>query len=83
MAVGRDAADVALTTIFGPHRLAKFVVWTDEVKEARCSRPTSADHNVTRAFSCLVNVPRRNGQAKPGGVTPAGRCEIKAQATKT
>ena len=33
MAVGRDAADVALTTIFGQHRVAKFLVRTDEVKE--------------------------------------------------
>jgi transglutaminase-like putative cysteine protease len=28
---GRDAVDVALTTSFGPSRLEKFVVWTDEV----------------------------------------------------
>ena len=35
MAVGRDAADVALTTIFGQHRLSKFVVWTDELKETQ------------------------------------------------
>jgi transglutaminase-like putative cysteine protease len=31
MAVGRDAADVALTTSFGSARLTKFVVVTDEV----------------------------------------------------
>lgn len=31
MAYGRDATDVALTTSFGPARLTKFVVWTDEV----------------------------------------------------
>ena len=30
---GRDAADVALITTFGPHRLTKFLVVTDEVKE--------------------------------------------------
>jgi hypothetical protein len=29
---GRDAVDVALTTSFGPTRLEKFLVWTDEVK---------------------------------------------------
>jgi len=34
MAVGRDAADVALTTSFGLHTLAHFEVWTDEVAEA-------------------------------------------------
>jgi transglutaminase-like putative cysteine protease len=33
MATGRDAADVALTTMFGQHRLAKFMVWTDELNE--------------------------------------------------
>ena len=31
MARGRDAADVALATSFGPTRLAGFKVWTDEV----------------------------------------------------
>ena len=34
MARGRDAVDVALTTSFGPNRLEKFVVWTDEVASA-------------------------------------------------
>jgi len=29
---GRDAVDVALTTSFGPTKLEKFVVWTDELK---------------------------------------------------
>ena len=31
---GRDAVDVALTTSFGPTKLEKFVVWTDEVRGA-------------------------------------------------
>jgi transglutaminase-like putative cysteine protease len=31
IARGRDAADVALTTTFGPNTLAGFTVWTDEV----------------------------------------------------
>ena len=31
-AVGRDAVDVALTTSFGPTKLEKFVVWTDEME---------------------------------------------------
>lgn len=31
MARGRDAADVALTTIFGQNQLTKFKVWTDEI----------------------------------------------------
>jgi transglutaminase-like putative cysteine protease len=29
---GRDAVDVALTTSFGPTKLEKFLVWTEEVK---------------------------------------------------
>jgi transglutaminase-like putative cysteine protease len=33
MAHGRDAADVALLTSFGPSRLERFTVWTDEVGE--------------------------------------------------
>ena len=32
MARGRDAVDVALTTSFGPTRLTKFVIVTDEIK---------------------------------------------------
>lgn len=31
IARGRDAADVAITSTFGPHALAQFKVWTDEV----------------------------------------------------
>ncbi|MBV9442790.1 MAG: transglutaminase family protein, partial [Acidobacteriaceae bacterium] len=34
MAVGRDAADVAITTAFGSARLTKFTVVSDEVVEA-------------------------------------------------
>jgi hypothetical protein len=34
MARGRDAADVALSTSFGPNMLANFKVWTDEVAPA-------------------------------------------------
>jgi len=37
MGVGRDAADVALTTIFGPHWVVKFTVKTDELTEAQLS----------------------------------------------
>jgi len=39
MATGRDAADVAITTSFGPTILKKFVVVTDEVVE-QVARPT-------------------------------------------
>jgi transglutaminase-like putative cysteine protease len=34
MALGRDAADVALTTAFGVAELKEFTVWTDEVTSA-------------------------------------------------
>jgi transglutaminase-like putative cysteine protease len=34
IARGRDAADVAISTAFGPNLLELFRVWTDEVKEA-------------------------------------------------
>ena len=33
MAYGHDAADVALLTSFGPSRLDRFTIWTDEVGE--------------------------------------------------
>jgi transglutaminase-like putative cysteine protease len=33
IARGRDAADVAMTTTFGPNKLEGFKVWTDEVTE--------------------------------------------------
>ena len=33
LARGRDAADVAITTTFGPNTLASFRVWTDEILE--------------------------------------------------
>src|SRR5256712_13103300 len=33
MARGRDAADVAISTTFGPHTLKRFVVHTDEIVE--------------------------------------------------
>jgi hypothetical protein len=34
IARGRDAADVAITTTFGPNTLQSFRVWTDEVTGA-------------------------------------------------
>ena len=41
MARGRDASDVALTTIFGKHTLENFVVNTDEVSDDFQSKPLS------------------------------------------
>jgi transglutaminase-like putative cysteine protease len=37
IARGRDAADVAITTTYGPHHLESFKVWTDEVLPAGAS----------------------------------------------
>ncbi len=34
IARGRDAADVAITTTFGPSTLESFQVWTDEIAES-------------------------------------------------
>ena len=38
LARGRDAADVAITTTFGPNTLEAFRVWTDEAGEAGGAR---------------------------------------------
>ncbi len=32
IARGRDAADVAIATTFGPNTLEKFTVWTDDIE---------------------------------------------------
>ena len=40
MARGRDATDVALTTSFGPEKLEKFQVWTDEVGPEAIEHPS-------------------------------------------
>ena len=39
MARGRDATDVALTTSFGPAKLERFKVWTDEVGPEVIAQP--------------------------------------------
>lgn len=39
MATGRDAADCAITTSFGPSTLTKFLVWADGVPTAELSEP--------------------------------------------
>jgi transglutaminase-like putative cysteine protease len=45
MARGRDATDVALTTTFGPARLEKFCVWTDQVGPEAISQKESVPPN--------------------------------------
>jgi len=37
IARGRDAADVAMTTTFGPNELEGFKVWTDEVSDTEAA----------------------------------------------
>jgi len=39
MARGRDAADVAIATTFGPNTLESFKVWTDEIGESVAAGP--------------------------------------------
>ena len=41
IASGRDAADVAICNSFGPHTLAGFKVWTDEVQPVAQLAPTA------------------------------------------
>jgi transglutaminase-like putative cysteine protease len=38
MARGRDAADVAIATTFGPNTLESFRVWTDEIPDGEILR---------------------------------------------
>ena len=40
IARGRDAADVAISTAFGPNLLQMFKVWTDEVKDSAQEQPS-------------------------------------------
>jgi len=40
IARGRDAADVAMVTTFGPYTLESFQVWTDEVEESMTVSPS-------------------------------------------
>jgi hypothetical protein len=39
MARGRDAADIAIATTFGPNILESFKVWTDEIVEGVTAGP--------------------------------------------
>ncbi len=41
IARGRDAADVAIATTFGPTNLESFTVWTDEIGEDASTAPTN------------------------------------------
>lgn len=65
---GRDAADVALISSFGQHRLEEFTVWTDEVDE---------DGTILRG-----NGPGSNGQAA-GAARPETRQPTPGPAVET
>ena len=47
IARGRDAADVAIVTTFGPNTLESFTVWTDEIAESQTVGPS---------LNCAVSV---------------------------
>lgn len=49
VATGRDAADCAITTSFGPHRLDKFLVWADEVPTDKLIMPRPVDPRLAAA----------------------------------
>ena len=46
MARGRDATDVAISTTFGPAKLEKFTVWTDEVGPEAIHHPEGVPGDV-------------------------------------
>jgi hypothetical protein len=41
IARGRDAADVAIATTFGPSTLESFRIWTDEIPDGEILRTAS------------------------------------------
>ncbi|RTL45206.1 MAG: transglutaminase family protein [Candidatus Melainabacteria bacterium] len=49
VATGRDAADCAITTSFGPHTLDKFLVWADEVPTDELIMPRPLDPRLAAA----------------------------------
>jgi transglutaminase-like putative cysteine protease len=49
VATGRDAADCAITTSFGPHSLEKFLVWADEVPTDELIMPRPLDPRLAAA----------------------------------
>jgi transglutaminase-like putative cysteine protease len=46
MARGRDAADVAIATTFGPNILESFKVWTDEIAEGGAAGPLTSENRL-------------------------------------
>jgi transglutaminase-like putative cysteine protease len=60
MARGRDATDVALTTSFGPSKLTKFVVWTDELDPAAVAKLDS--EAIAAAEATCMGAARCSGQ---------------------
>ena len=55
MAHGHDAADVALLTSFGPSRLERFTVWTDEVGECSVAGPASMSLDPPKSHARAVH----------------------------
>jgi transglutaminase-like putative cysteine protease len=52
MARGRDAADVAIATTFGPNILESFRVWADEIPVAALAPPAQPQGLFTTASAC-------------------------------
>jgi transglutaminase-like putative cysteine protease len=50
IARGRDATDVAISNTFGPNTLARFTVWTDEVKDPLEKAGFAESGGITCAF---------------------------------
>ena len=64
IARGRDAADVAIVTTFGPNTLESFKVWTDEVEESETVSPSLelrdqglVCHSLPYAMSRFIVIP--------------------------
>ena len=78
MARGRDATDVALTTSFGPAKLAGFKVWTEECSEAQIEQEDAVFVPPTPA-ALLVPTPAPS----PAPLTPAAASETAIAPTPT
>ena len=61
IARGRDAADVALTTSFGPSKLESFKVWTDEISGELKARTGSRVSRESQGMTYCVGILLKDG----------------------
>jgi transglutaminase-like putative cysteine protease len=66
IARGRDAADVAISTAFGPSLLQVFKVWTDEVADSNSPSPSAAER-MEGSHSCPRLIRVRGSELVSGG----------------